>query len=152
MNGVLVHGLDYDDTHSAAASSTRRCRAFPWRWRSPTDEERAVAIFSPRTSRRWRRRREWARSPKAVSIRSDFIRRDSSAYSAATLAASRLLGLGREQAVMAQGIALSMAGGSLEFLEDGAWTKRTASGLGGVERDHRGDARQAWLHWAARGL
>ena len=45
-----------------------------------------------------------------------------------TLAAARLLGLSREQTVMAQGIALSMGAGSLEFLEDGAWTKRMHPG------------------------
>jgi len=45
-----------------------------------------------------------------------------------TLAASRLLGLDRERTAMAQGIALSMAAGSLEFLNDGAWTKRMHPG------------------------
>ena len=44
------------------------------------------------------------------------------------LAAGRLLGLTRQQLAAAQGVALSMAGGSLEFLEDGAWNKRLHPG------------------------
>ena len=45
-----------------------------------------------------------------------------------TLAAGTLMGLSPRALVMAQGIALSMASGSLEFLEDGAWTKRMHPG------------------------
>src|SRR5205807_1229301 len=37
-----------------------------------------------------------------------------------------------DRATMAQGITLSMASGSLEFLEDGAWTKRMHPGWAGV--------------------
>ena len=45
-----------------------------------------------------------------------------------TLAAGMLMGLSPQALVMAQGISLSMAAGSLEFLEDGAWTKRMHPG------------------------
>jgi len=48
------------------------------------------------------------------------------------LAAAKLLGLDPQRATMAQGIVLSMASGSLEFLEDGAWTKRMHPGWAGV--------------------
>jgi 2-methylcitrate dehydratase PrpD len=44
------------------------------------------------------------------------------------LAAGRLMGLNEKQLRNAQGIALSMASGSLEFLEDGAWNKRLHPG------------------------
>jgi 2-methylcitrate dehydratase PrpD len=44
------------------------------------------------------------------------------------LAAGRLMGLNERQLRNAQGIALSMAAGSLEFLEDGAWNKRLHPG------------------------
>jgi 2-methylcitrate dehydratase PrpD len=40
------------------------------------------------------------------------------------LAAGRLLGLNVKQLAHAQGLAVSMASGSMEFLEDGAWNKR----------------------------
>src|SRR5689334_14345093 len=45
-----------------------------------------------------------------------------------TLAAGTLMGLSPQALVMGQGIALSMAAGSMEFLEDGAWTKRMHPG------------------------
>jgi 2-methylcitrate dehydratase PrpD len=47
---------------------------------------------------------------------------------AAALAVGRLLGLNAQQMSDAQGIGLSMASGSLEFLADGAWNKRLHPG------------------------
>jgi 2-methylcitrate dehydratase PrpD len=42
----------------------------------------------------------------------------------AAVAASKVLGLGEEQMLSSMGIAGSQAAGSMEFLADGAWTKR----------------------------
>lgn len=50
----------------------------------------------------------------------------------AAIAASRLFGLSPHQTAMAQGIALSMASGSQEFATEGAWTKRLHPGWAGV--------------------
>lgn len=47
----------------------------------------------------------------------------------AAVTASKLLGLHASQMLSAVGIAGSMAAGSLEFLSDGAWTKRLHPGL-----------------------
>lgn len=47
----------------------------------------------------------------------------------AAVTASKLLGLTAEQMLAAVGIAGSMAAGSMEFLADGAWTKRMHPGL-----------------------
>jgi len=47
----------------------------------------------------------------------------------AAVTASKLLGLTTDQMLSAVGIAGSMAAGSLEFLSDGAWTKRLHPGL-----------------------
>ena len=47
---------------------------------------------------------------------------------AATLAVSAALGLDRKQAVDALGVAGSMAGGIIEYLAEGAWTKRLHAG------------------------
>jgi 2-methylcitrate dehydratase PrpD len=47
----------------------------------------------------------------------------------AAVTASKLLGLTEEQMLSAFGIAGSMSAGSLEFLADGAWTKRLHPGL-----------------------
>src|SRR5882672_3231119 len=47
---------------------------------------------------------------------------------AATLAVSAALGLDRKQAVDALGVAGSMAGGIIEYLAEGAWSKRLHAG------------------------
>jgi 2-methylcitrate dehydratase PrpD len=47
----------------------------------------------------------------------------------AAVTAAKLLGLSEEQMLSAVGIAGSMAAGSLEFLAEGAWTKRLHPGL-----------------------
>ena len=47
----------------------------------------------------------------------------------AAITASKLLGLTLDQTIAAVGIAGSMAAGSMEFLADGAWTKRLHPGL-----------------------
>jgi 2-methylcitrate dehydratase PrpD len=47
----------------------------------------------------------------------------------AAVTASKILGLNEDQMLAAFGIAGSMAAGSLEFLADGAWTKRLHPGL-----------------------
>jgi 2-methylcitrate dehydratase PrpD len=49
----------------------------------------------------------------------------------ATMAAAHLLELDQDQRVMALGIAGTMASGSLEYLSDGAWTKRLNPGWAG---------------------
>jgi 2-methylcitrate dehydratase PrpD len=49
----------------------------------------------------------------------------------AASAAAHLLGLSLEQRAMALGIAGTMASGSLEYLADGAWTKRLNAGWAG---------------------
>jgi len=46
----------------------------------------------------------------------------------ATLGVSAAMGLNRKQAVNALGVAGSMAGGIIEYLTDGAWTKRLHAG------------------------
>jgi 2-methylcitrate dehydratase PrpD len=48
------------------------------------------------------------------------------------VAASWLMGLNEEQYIDVQGLAMSMASGSLEFLNDGAWNKRMHPGWAGV--------------------
>ena len=79
------------------------------------------------------------------------------------LAAGRLMGLNEEQLAMAQGIALSLASGSLEFVEDGAWNKRlhpgwaaqagmTAAALAregfvGATRPYGAGFRWLWVPW-----
>ena len=80
------------------------------------------------------------RRARAAFTRRVFIRPDLAGAFGCTLAAARLFGLDEAHATHAQGIVLSMASGSLEFLEDGAWTKRLHPGWAAVSRHHGGVA------------
>lgn len=127
VNGVLTHGLDYDDTHTpgvihATVSSLPLVLSVADLVKASGREFLTAYIAAMETSTRV------ASVAKGGFHQVGFHPTGLVGIFGCTLAASRLLGLSREQAVMAQGIALSMAGGSLEFLEDGAWTKRMHPG------------------------
>lgn len=131
MNGTLVHGLDFDDTHSgsvvhATASAFPVAFAHALANRSSGAEMLCAYLIAVETDARigalaggqWQKR---GHHPTGMIA----------AYGAA-LAAGRLLGLGEAQLVRAQGIVHSMAAGNLEFLSDGDWTKRLHPGWAGV--------------------
>ena len=131
MNGILIHGLDYDDTHSRgvvhATTSSFPCALAVADWQE-ADGKALLAAYV---------------AAMEVSTRLGAVAKGGfhqvgfhptglvGAFGCA-LAAARLLGLDAHRAAMAQGIALSMASGSLEFLQDGAWTKRMHPGWAGV--------------------
>ena len=131
MNAYLAHGLDFDDTHvegvvhaTAAAMPTALVTA-AWRGRSGRDAVTAY-IASVETAVRV------GAAAKGGFHQVGFHPTGLANAFGATLAAARLLDLTAEQAAHAQGIALSTAGGSLEFLNDGAWTKRMHPGWAGM--------------------
>jgi 2-methylcitrate dehydratase PrpD len=127
MNGVLAHGLDYDDTHSpgvihATASSLPLALALSDQLRVSGRDLLLAYTAAMETSTRL------GSVAKGGFHQVGFHPTGLIGIFGCTLAASRLFGLSAEQATMAQGIALSQAAGSLEFLEDGAWTKRMHPG------------------------
>jgi 2-methylcitrate dehydratase PrpD len=127
MNGVLMHGLDYDDTHSRGVIHGT-VSSFPCVF-SLADKLGAdgAAILTAYVAAMEVSTRVGAVA-KGGFHQVGFHPTGLVGAFGATLAAARLLELDVERAVMAQGIALSMASGSLEFLEDGAWTKRIHPG------------------------
>ena len=127
VNGILAHGLDFDDTHtggvihSTASVWPAVLSAAFMRGKSGADllvgyvagveaATRLGAVGSGHFH-------QVGFHPTGVI-----------GIFGCTLAAGRLMGLSPQAMTMAQGIALSMAAGSLEFLEDGAWTKRMHPG------------------------
>ncbi len=127
VNGVLAHGLDYDDTHSpgvihATVSSLPLALALSDQLKISGRDFLTAYVAAMETSTRL------ASVAKGGFHQIGFHPTGLIGIFGCTLAASRLLGLDREQTAMAQGIALSMAAGSLEFLNDGAWTKRMHPG------------------------
>lgn len=127
MNGLLVHGLDFDDTHSRgvihATASALPC-AFGLAEREGASGAQLLTAYIAAM--------EVSTRLGAVAQggfhKAGFHPTGLVGAFGCSLAAAKLMGLDVAQAVHAQGIELSMAAGSLEFLEDGAWTKRLHPG------------------------
>jgi 2-methylcitrate dehydratase PrpD len=127
MNALLIHGLDYDDTHPAGVihattSVLPAALGLATRLGSAGADLLAAYVLGIETATRL-----------GAAARSGFHQvgfHPTGLIGAfgCTLAAARLLQLDSRQMVDAQGIALSLASGSLECLEDGAWTKRLHPG------------------------
>lgn len=131
MNGILIHGLDFDDTHSRgvihATSSSFPC-ALALADRDDRDGKALLVAYVAAMETATR----LGSVAKGGFHQIGFHPTGLIGAFGCTLAAARILGLDPERATMAQGITLSMASGSLEFLEDGSWTKRMHPGWAGT--------------------
>jgi 2-methylcitrate dehydratase PrpD len=131
VNGLLMHGLDYDDTHSrgvihATVSSFPAALAAADHTGASGAELLRAYIAAMEVSTRV------AGVAAGGFHRHGFHPTSLCGAFGATVGVGMLMGLDAQKLVMAQGIVLSMAGGSLEFLEDGAWTKRLHPGWAAV--------------------
>jgi 2-methylcitrate dehydratase PrpD len=130
-NGLLIHGLDFDDTHVAGVvhmtSTVWPC----------------VLAVAEKTNASGEQMLEAYIAGMEVGARIGMVAKGAfhqvghhptgiAGAFACSLVAGKLMGLSEQQLVMAQGIALSMASGNFEFLEDGAWTKRYHPGWAAV--------------------
>jgi 2-methylcitrate dehydratase PrpD len=131
MNGILIHGLDFDDTHTAGVIHMT-CSLLPTtlavggQRRASGRDMLAAYILGVEVAARL------GAVAKGAFHQVGFHPTGLVGAFACALAAGRLTGLSAPQLVMAQGITLSAAAGSLEFLEDGAWTKRFHPGWAAV--------------------
>lgn len=127
LNGILIHGLDYDDTHipgiihptasifPAALGAASHGRA------SGRDLLRAYVAALECAAR-------IAAAASGAFHDRGFHPTGVVGTFGAAIAAGRLWGLDEETLTMAQGISLSFASGSLEFVQEGAATKRIHAG------------------------
>jgi 2-methylcitrate dehydratase PrpD len=131
LTGMLIHGLDFDDTHLASivhpSASVLAAALTAGTAHHASGREALLAYLVAVES--------VTRLGSAVA--GDFHRvglHPTGVLGAfgCVLAAGRVARLTAEQMTAAQGIALSMAGGSLEFLEEGSWTKRLHPGWAAV--------------------
>lgn len=127
MNGLLCHGLDFDDTHLGGVIHPTAA-VFPAAFAAAmhvgaSGGELLVAYVAGVEAAT----RIAAVAKGAFHVAGFHPTGVVNAFAAA-LAAGRLFDLTERELVHAQGIALAMASGSLEFLEDGAWTKRLHPG------------------------
>jgi 2-methylcitrate dehydratase PrpD len=131
MNGILVHGLDFDDTHTRgvlhATASSLPC-ALAVADRDGVDGKTLLTAYVTGMEVATR----LSSAAKGGFHRAGFHPTGLIGAFGCALAAAKLLRLDVERAAMAQGIALSMASGSMEFLGEGAWTKRLHPGWAGV--------------------
>jgi 2-methylcitrate dehydratase PrpD len=127
INGTAAHGEDFDDTfeggpvHSGAVivpAVLAACERFGRHGRAALVGTVAGVEALCRLS---------LVIPKAIH-KAGFHPTSVLGAMASTLAVSAALGLNRKQTVDALGIAGSMAGGIIEYLAEGAWTKRLHAG------------------------
>ncbi|SRR6056297_288034 len=130
-NGILIHGLDFDDTHQQAiVHPTAACLPAALGVAEAADltgrdllaaycigMEAAIRIGA---------------AVKGGFHHTGFHATGIVAHFASALAAGRLMGLNAAELVYAQGIAASTASGVQVFLEEGAWTKRFHPGWAAV--------------------
>ena len=130
-NGLLIHGLDYDDTHPTsivhpsvvglpAALAIGEQIDASW-----TDVLTAYAIGVEASIR-------IGAAVKGGFHHAGFHATGIVSHFGAALAAGKLLGLTEAQLVAVQGIAASTASGVQVFLEEGAWSKRLHPGWGAL--------------------
>lgn len=127
LNGILAHGLDFDDTHivgivhlSVAVLPAVLALAAD-QGLSGRQALLAYIIGLEAGSR-------LAAAAPGLFHESGFHPTMTVGVFAAAIACARLIGLDAQGIDRAQGFALSTAGGTLQFVEDGAWTKRMHPG------------------------
>ena len=127
VNGMLMHGLDYDDTHAAGVihltvSTFPAALGTAAHLGAPGAQLLAAYIAGVETGARI------AAVVKSGFHQVGFHPTGVVGAFAASLVAGRLMKLSPECLAGAQGIALSLASGNLQFIEDGSWTKRIHPG------------------------
>lgn len=126
-NGSLAHGNDYDDTHSESivhigGAVVPTALAVAERHGRTRQDVLAAVVAGYEVAARI-----GAAASKGLHAQGFHPTGVCGAFSAAATA-GKLMGLGGEDLANAFGIAGSQASGSLEFLTDGAWTKRMHPG------------------------
>lgn len=130
-NGMLVHGLDFDDTHLASiVHPTAACLpcALTLGEALGRNGRALLAAYAAGMETAIR----VGAAAKGGFHHTGFHATGVVAHFSASVVAAKLLGLPAEGIVAAQGIAASTAAGVQVFLEEGAWTKRMHPGWAAV--------------------
>lgn len=127
VNGILVHGLDYDDTYLPGAvhitASNVPCALGVAAETGTTGRDLLTALtIGLEVAARI------GRGANGGFQKAGFHPTSICGTMSTSLLASRLMGLDEEACTRAQGIALSMASGSMQPVQDGTWTKRMHPG------------------------
>lgn len=127
LNGVLAHGLDFDDTHMAgivhlSVSVLPTVLALAGKRQASGGEMLIAYIAALEAGARI------ASAARGGFHGHGFHPTGVVGAFASALAAGRLMELDVTQLIAAQGVALSLASGTLQFIQDGSWTKRLHPG------------------------
>lgn len=131
MNGILAHGLDYDDTHPGGpvhpSSSAFPCALGLAEFLDRSGEELLTAyLLGVEIATRF------GIAANGTIHKSGFHTTGVAGHLGCAVAAGHLFHLTAEQLVWAQGLAGSTASAIAEHRADGAWNKRIHSGWAGV--------------------
>jgi 2-methylcitrate dehydratase PrpD len=130
-NGVLLHGLDFDDTHlTAIIHPTVTCLPAALAVADATGASGADMLAAYIAGMECAIR--IGASVKGGFHHTGFHATGIVSHFSAALVAGKLMGLDADALTRAQGIAASTASGVQVFLEEGAWTKRLHPGWGAV--------------------
>jgi 2-methylcitrate dehydratase PrpD len=130
-NGLLMHGLDYDDTHPASivhpsVVGLPAALAIGEQLDASWNDVLAAYVVGVETAIRI------GAAAQGGFHHAGFHATGIVSHFGAALAAGKLLGLSEDQLIAVQGIAASTASGVQVFLEEGAWSKRLHPGWGAL--------------------
>ena len=130
-NGILIHGLDFDDTHLASiVHATAACLPCALSLGEQIDAHGRDMLVAYAAGMEVAIR--IGAAVKGGFHHAGFHATGIVSHFSSAIVAGKLLGLSADQLVSAQGIAASTAAGVQVFLEEGAWTKRFHPGWGAV--------------------
>ena len=130
-NGILIHGLDFDDTHLASiVHGTAACLPCALSLGEHLGAHGRDVLVAYAAGMEVAIR--IGAAAKGGFHHAGFHATGVVSHFGSAVVAGKLLGLTAEQLVAAQGIAASTAAGVQVFLEEGAWTKRFHPGWGAV--------------------
>lgn len=130
-NGMLIHGLDFDDTHlNSIIHATAACLpcALTFGESRGIDGRTLLVAYAAGMETAIR----VGAAVKGGFHHAGFHATGLVAHFSSAVVAARILGLSADGIVAAQGIAASTASGVQVFLEEGAWTKRMHPGWAAV--------------------
>lgn len=131
MNGILVHGLDYDDTYlpgsvHLSASCVPTVLALGAHSKASGSDMLMATILGLEISARI------AAAANGGFVNAGFHATGIAGAFGSAVAAGRLMKLDAAQHALAQGVALSVTAGTLQPLQEGSWTKRLHPGWAGA--------------------
>ncbi len=131
MNGILVHGLDYDDTYlpgsvHLSASCVPVVLGMGAHAKATGQEMVMATLLGLEISARI------AAAAQGGFVNAGFHATGIAGVFGSAVAAGRLMQLDAAQHALAQGVALSVTSGTLQPLQEGSWTKRLHPGWAGA--------------------